>query len=74
MIALCFLSKMSCVRMQGGGVYISTLAVSLEVNNVSFARISMYSNGVLASAGAGGINIFGNVTARMQARVLTVPD
>jgi hypothetical protein len=54
--------------MQGGGVYVGTLAVSLDVNNVSFARISMYSSGNFSSAGAGGISVNGNVTTRMQVR------
>ncbi len=50
-----FLCQMSRVRMQGGGVYVRTLAVSFDAHNVSFARISMYSNSTLSYVAGGGI-------------------
>jgi hypothetical protein len=53
--------------LQGGGLYVDTLKKSLEVRNVSFARISMFSNGTLSSAAAGGINVNTNVIARLKA-------
>jgi hypothetical protein len=46
--------------MQGGGVYVRALAVSFDVHNVSFARISMYSNGTLSYVAGGGIYVDGN--------------
>ncbi len=55
--------------MQGGGVFVESLAVSFDAHNVSFARILMYTNGSLSSAAAGGININNNVTTLMQLRV-----
>ena len=48
-------------------MYVDALVQSLEVRNVSFARISMFSNGTLSSAAAGGINVNTNVIARLQA-------
>ena len=72
--ALCFMSRLRTFGSQasrncsqGGGLYVDTLKKSLEVRNVSFARISMFSNGTLSSAAAGGINVNTNVTARLKA-------
>jgi hypothetical protein len=72
--ALCFMSRLRTFGsqasrncLQGGGLYVDTLKKSLEVRNVSFARISLFSNGTLSSAAAGGINVNTNVTACLQA-------